>query len=73
MEAEKRKLIKFSNYSLCVTIPKWVVKTLNWKKGDSVNMYVDTEAGKVVISENNSKVKRVKQKTVNSKPDKLRW
>ena len=74
MEAEKRKLIKFSNYSLCVTLPKWVIKNFNWKKGDLINMEVDSEAGKIVISGNKKKshqVKQVKKEKKNS--GKLRW
>ena len=68
MEVEKRKLIKFSNYSLCVTLPKWVIKTLNWKKGDYVNIEIDTDNGKIVIMGN-------KKKTVNPKKSEtnLRW
>ena len=50
MEVEKRKLIKFSNYSLCVTLPKWVILDLKWKKGDLVDMEVDSKNGKIIIS-----------------------
>jgi len=39
-KTEDRKLIKFSNYSLCVTLPKWIIKDLGWEKGDVVKMTV---------------------------------
>jgi len=50
MKKERRKLIKFSNYSLCVTLPKWVVKELEWAKGDVVDMSVDAKKGTILIS-----------------------
>jgi bifunctional DNA-binding transcriptional regulator/antitoxin component of YhaV-PrlF toxin-antitoxin module len=50
MEGEKRKLIKFSNYSLCITLPKWVIKKLKWEKGEEVNLFVDDEKGEILIS-----------------------
>jgi len=71
MEAEKRKLIKFSNYSLCVTLPKWVIKNLNWKKGDLVDMEVDSESGTILISCGKKKSKPQKAGDKNS--DQLRW
>ena len=49
MESEDRKLIKFSNYSLCVTLPKWVIKKLNWEKGDVVRMTVNENKGEILI------------------------
>lgn len=74
MEAEKRKLIKFSNYSLCVTLPKWVIKSFNWKKGDLINMEVDSESGKIIITGSKKKpnpAKQIKKEKKNS--GKLRW
>ena len=69
MEVEKRKLIKFSNYSLCVTLPKWVIKTLDWKKGDYVNLEINADSGKIVISGKKSdSAKPVKKSETN-----LRW
>jgi len=76
MEVEKRKLIKFSNYSLCVTLPKWVVRNLKWKKGDVVDMQVDDKNGKIIISSDkkiiakkNSPDKNKRSKKTNN----LRW
>jgi len=70
MKNEKRKLIKFSNYSLCVTLPKWVIKELKWNKGDLVDMKVDEEAGTILIS----KGKQSKNKKgVEKKEEYARW
>ncbi len=66
MEVEKRKLIKFSNYSLCITLPKWIIKKLEWDKGDEVDVEIDENNGKLIISRKVSN----KDKFQNSK---LRW
>ncbi|HPL01391.1 MAG: hypothetical protein PHH45_01125 [Patescibacteria group bacterium] len=52
MIEEKRKLIKFSNYSLCVTLPKSVITKLKWGKGDVVLMRVSENTKEIVISKN---------------------
>lgn len=52
MDKESRKLIKFSNYSLCVTLPKSTIKVLGWEKGDIVKMTVDEKKGEILISGN---------------------
>ena len=49
MEGEKRKLIKFSNYSLCITLPKWIIKKLKWEKGEEVNLFVDEKKAEILI------------------------
>lgn len=49
MESENRKLIKFSNYSLCVTLPKSVIRKLKWGKGDVVRLVVDEDKGEILI------------------------
>ena len=76
MEVEKRKLIKFSNYSLCVTLPKWVIRSLKWKKGDVVDMQVDDKNGKIIIS-SGKKIIAKKNLTDKNKQTKeannLRW
>ncbi len=51
MEVEKRKLIKFSNYSLCITLPKWIIRKLEWDKGDEVDVEIDEKNGKLIISQ----------------------
>lgn len=68
MREEKRKLIKFSNYSLCVTLPKWVIDYFNWEKGDLVNLEIDSDSAKIIISADKNKTKLSAKKS-----DKLRW
>lgn len=70
MEEEKRKLIKFSNYSLCVTLPKSVVRNLNWKKGDLVNLEIDS--GRIIIT-GDKKKNSIKPPAPKDKPESLRW
>ena len=67
MEAEKRKLIKFSNYSLCITLPKWLLRNLEWNKGDEVNVEVDELNGKLIIS------KSQPASNITKDNDSLRW
>jgi antitoxin component of MazEF toxin-antitoxin module len=43
----KRSLIKFSNYSLCVTLPKAMLTKMNLDKGDEV--MITLKRGKLVI------------------------
>lgn len=71
MQTEKRKLIKFSNYSLCVTLPKWVIRELKWSKGDLVDMDVDPESGTITVSK--GKKRLVKPKNETKKEADLRW
>ena len=81
MKMEKRKLIKFSNYSLCVTLPKWVNKELKWQKGEVVNLQVDENKGEIVIKKGSSTTKEKladklpddKQTKSSSKNKKTRW
>lgn len=54
-----RQLIKFSNYSLCTTLPKEFIDTLNWKQGDSINFSMDLSKSNLILS---------KIDTPNSKP-----
>lgn len=43
----KRSLIKFSNYSLCVTLPKTMLNKLGLDKGDEVS--ITMRRGKIII------------------------
>jgi antitoxin component of MazEF toxin-antitoxin module len=43
----KRSLIKFSNYSLCVTLPKTMLSKLGLDKGDEV--MIRMKRGKLII------------------------
>lgn len=73
MVTEKRKLIKFSNYSLCITIPKRAVKELNWKKGCVLDINIDKEAEKIIITKNHQKAKKPTEISNNNKENTTRW
>lgn len=77
MESENRKLIKFSNYSLCVTLPKWVIKELKWEKGDVVKMLVDSKKGEILIKKgvavDHQNTKTAEPKKTGTKSEKARW
>lgn len=46
---DKRRLIKFSNYSMCITLPKWVIDQLEWHKGDELTLVTDVKQGKITL------------------------
>lgn len=46
---DKRRLIKFSNYSMCITLPKWVIDQLEWQKGDELTLVTDVKHGKITL------------------------
>jgi bifunctional DNA-binding transcriptional regulator/antitoxin component of YhaV-PrlF toxin-antitoxin module len=46
----KRRLIKFSNYSFCITLPKKAVEQLGWGKGEEVEVDFDPKTKKIVVS-----------------------
>ena len=77
MEGDKRKLIKFSNYSLCLTLPKWLTRDLGWEKGDVVDLEIDSENAKVIISKGKIKTEAKKSSKkevgVNKKNTRYRW
>ncbi len=86
---EKRRLIKFSNYSMCVTLPKWVIDQLEWKKGDQLTLQTDVKQGRITLykevadsAELEDDAKQTETKTEDSDPasasdvkpiPKLRW
>ena len=76
-EGEVRKLIKFSNYSLCITLPKWVIKKLNWEKGDEIFLSVNEELGEILIKKQKSSYKKtektINDSKINSSNKKSRW
>ncbi len=59
-------MIKFSNYSLCITLPKWVITKLDWHKGDEVAVEIDAEGGKLIVSQNAKSKKEASEQN-------LRW
>ncbi len=48
----KRSLIKFSNYSLCVTLPKAMLNKLHLDKGDEVT--ISMKRGKIILEPSGS-------------------
>lgn len=75
-KTEERKLIKFSNYSLCVTLPKWVIKELKWNKGDVVKLVVDNKKGEILIRKDKtakSLATKDSAKSGNQKKSNARW
>jgi hypothetical protein len=78
---ETRRLIKFSNYSMCITLPKWVIDQLEWKKGDQLTLCTDVKEGKITLykateSTQVSKISPVKEEepaTEATESTKLRW
>ncbi len=50
MKEYKRRLIKFSNYSLCVTLPKAMLDKMELGKGDEV--VIRMKRGKILIEPN---------------------
>ena len=76
----KRKLIKFSNYSFCITLPKKAVETLGWKKGENVEVVFNSRSKNIVVSKDTEITKETaKPKEKNTKKQdikpipKLRW
>lgn len=67
----KRKLIKFSNYSFCLTLPKFAVERLGWKKGEEVEVEFDegTEIIKIFKATKSSR-EMAKSETKQEKPAK---
>lgn len=45
-----RQLIKFSNYSLCTTLPKDIIDILGWKPGDSISFSLDKRKQDIILS-----------------------
>lgn len=78
---EKRRLIKFSNYSMCVTLPKWVIDRLEWKKGDQLTLTTDVKLGKIMLYKESdkhlstavSKAKKQDREAFLGESPKLRW
>ena len=75
----KRRLIKFSNYSFCITLPKKALATLGWEKGENVEVVFDSRKKTIVVSKDNEPVRGKKiEKKVSKKEEikpipKLRW
>lgn len=61
---DKRRLIKFSNYSMCVTLPKWVIDQLEWQKGDVLTLVTDVKQGKITLSKDKEASQAQPAKTI---------
>lgn len=82
-KTEKRRLIKFSNYSMCITLPKWVVDQLEWKKGDELTLTTDIKHGKITLYKDASSPQATEKPSTKDDPQpkdddlqpipKLRW
>ncbi len=73
---DKRRLIKFSNYSMCVTLPKWVIDQLAWQKGDLLTLITDIKQGKITLyrePDQPPKPRPVESSADETAPAKLRW
>lgn len=69
----KRKLIKFSNYSFCLTLPKAAIDQLGWGKGDEVTVFFDEDRQLITISKANQKVPPEPSTNLSNSSRKLRW
>ncbi|OIP07060.1 hypothetical protein AUK41_00745 [Candidatus Berkelbacteria bacterium CG2_30_43_20] len=71
----KRHLIKFSNYSFCITLPKKAIDALGWKKGEELEVEFDARKKRisVVKGESDSATKTTKPSADIKPIPKLRW
>jgi bifunctional DNA-binding transcriptional regulator/antitoxin component of YhaV-PrlF toxin-antitoxin module len=63
----KRSLIKFSNYSLCVTLPKSMLNKLDLDKGDEV--IISMKRGKIILEPDRELSEGSGSKSSNKKGD----
>ena len=47
-----RQLIKFSNYSLCITLPKEYIDNLGWQQGDRISFKLTNSKNDLILSKN---------------------
>lgn len=64
---DKRRLIKFSNYSMCITLPKWVIDQLAWQKGDQLTLTTDVKKGTITLYKDGNQTPR----TASSKKEEI--
>lgn len=50
MRSLKRKLIKFSGYSLALVLPKKAVHLFGWQQSDTVHVTVDSARKRLLIT-----------------------
>lgn len=54
-ESPVRQLIKFSNYSLCITLPKEFIDNLGWLQGDRISFSISKDKNKLVLTKEGAK------------------
>ena len=71
----KRHLIKFSNYSFCITLPKKAIDALGWKKGEEIDVNFDARKKQITVIKGDNEPATKNTKTPSDiKPiPKLRW
>lgn len=45
-----RKLIKFSHYSTCLTLPKSATEALNWDSGTELEIKLDSKRKRLIVN-----------------------
>lgn len=76
----KRKLIKFSNYSFCITLPKKAIEQLGWHKGEEVEVEFDSKLRRILVMKDKKPIEKkpldkdtpTKENDIQPIP-KLRW
>lgn len=70
----KRRLIKFSNYSFCITLPKKAIEQLGWGKGEEVDVNFDAKTKRISVfkGKGSSNKKVISSDKIKPIP-KLRW
>lgn len=54
MRSVKRKLIKFSGYSLALVLPKKVLKQFGWRGADTVSVAIDGRKKRLIVSKSSA-------------------
>lgn len=52
----RRKLISFSNYSTCITLPKQALEQLGWQKGSVIDIEVDYPNKSMTLTKKDSEI-----------------
>jgi bifunctional DNA-binding transcriptional regulator/antitoxin component of YhaV-PrlF toxin-antitoxin module len=66
----KRKLIKFSNYSFCITLPKKAVEQLGWGKGEEVDVTFDSKKRRILVNKSSTIADKDKNMSASKKTPK---
>ncbi len=55
-----RKLIKFSHYSTCLTLPKIATDALSWDAGSALEIKLDAKKRRLIITDHNNSNNKLK-------------